>query len=94
MQELLFARSNDQIVAYYDYGLSDDVVFWHHGVGAVGPVSTIVGENADANGFRTIEIVRSGYGNSTSNPNRAVEDLGKINLELADFLGMDLSDIY
>ena len=89
MQELLFTRSNDQTVAYYDYRLGEDVVFWHHGVGAAGPISTIVGENADANGFRIIEIARSGYGNSTSNSNRAVEDLGNIDLELADFLGIE-----
>ena len=89
MQELLFTRANGQIVAYYDYGLSDDVVFWHHGVGSAGPISTIVSENAGINGFRVIEIVRSGYGNSTSNPDRGVADIAPINLELADFLGIE-----
>jgi len=89
MQELLFTRSNGQVAAYYDYGLSDDVVFWHHGVGSAGPIQTILYENADVNGFRVIEIVRSGYGNSTSNPDRGVADIAPINLELADFLGIE-----
>ena len=89
MQERLFTRANGQVVAYYDYGLSDDVLFWHHGVGAAGPISTILCENADLNGFRVIEIVRSGYGNSTSIPGRGVADIVPINLELADFLEIE-----
>ena len=89
MQELLFTRSNGQTVAYFDYGQSDDVVFFHHGSPSAGPISPYIRRNADANGFRIIEVVRPGYGRSTAIPGRSVITASQINLEIADALGIE-----
>ena len=94
MQESLFTRSNGQIVAYFDYGQSDDVVFWHHGTPMAGPIYPNLKAKADENRFRIIEIVRSGYGSSTANPDRSVNSLSKINLEVADALGIEKFAMY
>ena len=89
MQELLFTRSNGQIVAYFDYGQSDHVVFLHHGTPAAGPLGPQIKRNADANEFRIIEVVRPGYGSSTAISGRRVNTVSQINLEIADALGIE-----
>ena len=89
MQELLFTRSNGQTVAYFDYGQSDDVVFFHHGTPTAGPIQPHIRRNADANGFRIIEVVRPGYGSSTAISDRSVNTASQINLEIADALGIE-----
>ena len=89
MQELLFTRSNGQTVAYFDYGQSDDVVFLHHGTPSAGPFQPHIKRNADANGFRIIEVVRPGYGNSTAISDRSVNTVSQINLDIADALGIE-----
>ncbi len=89
MQELLFIRSNGQTVAYFDYGQSDDVVFFHHGTPSAGPIAPYVRRNADANGFRIIEVVRPGYGSSTAISDRNVNTTSQINLDIADALGLE-----
>ncbi|MDO8645144.1 MAG: alpha/beta hydrolase [Candidatus Planktophila sp.] len=89
MQELLFTRSNGQTVAYFDYGQSQNVVFFHHGSPSAGPISPHIRRNADANGFRIIEVVRPGYGSSTAIANRSVNTASQINLDIADALGIE-----
>ena len=89
MQELLFTRANGQTVAYFDYGQSDDVVFFHHGTPTAGPIPPYIRRNADANGFRIIEVVRPGYGGSTAISDRSVNTASQINLEIADALGIE-----
>ena len=89
MQELLFTRSNGQTVAYFDYGQSDDVVFFHHGSPSAGPFQPHIRLNADANGFRIIEIVRPGYGSSTAISDRSLNTVSQINLDIADDLGIE-----
>ena len=89
MQELLFTRSNGQTVAYFDYGQSDDVVFFHHGSPSAGPFQPHIRRNADANGFRIIEIVRPGYGSSTAISDRSLNTVSQINLDIADALGIE-----
>ena len=89
MQELLFTRSNGQTVAYFDYGQSDDVVFFHHGTPSAGPFQPHIKRNADANGFRIIEVVRPGYGSSTAISDRSVNTASQINLDIADALGIE-----
>lgn len=89
MQELLFTRSNGQTVAYFDYGQSDDVVFFHHGMPSAGPIAPNIRRNADINGFRIVEVVRPGYGSSTAIANRSVNTVSQINLEIADALGIE-----
>ena len=89
MQELLFTRSNGQTVAYFDYGQSDDVVFFHHGMPSAGPIPGYIRRDADANRFRMIEVVRPGYGNSTPIPDRAINTVAELNLEIADALGIE-----
>ena len=88
MQELLFTRSNGQTVAYFDYGQSENVLFWHHGTPAAGPLSPLICRNADANGLRIIEVVRPGYGSSTAISDRTVNTGSQIDLEIADHLGI------
>lgn len=94
MQELLFTRPNAQTVAYFDYGKSDDVVFFHHGTPSAGPIPPHISRLADANGFRIIEVVRPGYGSSTAISNRTVNTASQINLEIADALGIENFAIY
>lgn len=89
MQELLFTRANGQTVAYFDHGQSDDVVFLHHGTPAAGPIQPHIRRNADANGFRIIEIVRPGYGSSTPISDRTVNTASQLNLDIADALGIE-----
>ena len=89
MQELLFTRSNGQTVAYFDYGQSENVVFWHHGTPAAGPLPPFICRHADASGLRIIEVVRPGYGNSTAISDRTVSTGSQIDLEIADLLGID-----
>ena len=89
MQELLFTRSNGQTVAYFDYGQSADVVFLHHGTPAAGPIPPHIRRNADANGFRIIEVIRPGYGGSTVISDRSVNTVSQINLDIADALGIE-----
>ena len=89
MEELLFTRSNGQTVAYFDYGQSDDVVFFHHGSPSAGPFQPHIKRNADANGFRIIEVVRPGYGSSTAISDRSVNTVSQINLDIADALGIE-----
>ena len=89
MQELLFTRSNGQTVAYFDYGQSENVIFLHHGTPAAGPISPLICRNADANGFRIIEVVRPGYGNSAAISDRTVNTASQINLEIANALGIE-----
>ena len=89
MEELLFTRSNGQTVAYFDYGQSENVVFWHHGTPAAGPLPPLVCRNADACGLRIIEVVRPGYGNSSTISDRTVNTGSQIDLEIADHLGIE-----
>ena len=89
MEELLFTRSNGQTVAYFDYGHSEDVVFFHHGTPSAGPIAPYIRDNADAHGFRIIEVVRPGYGSSTAISDRSVNTASQINLEIADALGIE-----
>ena len=89
MQELLFTRSNGQTVAYFDYGHSEDVVFFHHGTPSAGPIAPYIRRNADANGLRIIEVVRPGYGSSTAISDRSVNTVSQINLDIADALGIE-----
>jgi pimeloyl-ACP methyl ester carboxylesterase len=89
MQELLFTRSNSQVVAYFDYGQSENVLFFHHGMPTAGPLSPDIRRNADANNFRIIGIVRPGYGNSTAIPGRTIDTIAEINLEVANAFGVE-----
>ena len=89
MQELLFTRSNGQVVAYFDYGDSENVLFFHHGIPSAGPLSPHIRRNADANNFRIIEIVRPGYGSSTAIPGYTIDTISEINLEVANAFGIE-----
>jgi hypothetical protein len=57
VQELRHFRSNGQIVAYFDYGQSDDVVFLHHGTPSAGPIQPHIRRNADALGIEYFAIL-------------------------------------
>lgn len=89
MHEQQFVRSNGETVAYFDYGQSERVVFFHHGTPGAGPLTPHIRRNADANDFRIIEIVRPGYGSSTAISGRTVNTISEINLEVADAFGIE-----
>ncbi len=89
MQEQRFVRSNGETVAYFDYGQSERVVFFHHGTPGAGPLNPLIRRNADAQDFRIIEIVRPGYGSSTAISGRTVNTISEINLEVANALGIE-----
>ena len=89
MQESLFTRSNGQVVAYFDYGDSENVLFFHHGTPTAGPLSPLIRHYADANNFRIIEVVRPGYGSSTAIPGRTIDTISEINLEVANAFGIE-----
>ena len=89
MQELLFTRSNGQVVAYFDYGDSENVLFFHHGTPSAGPLSPYIRRNADANNFRVIGIIRPGYGSSTAIPGRTIDTISEINCEVANAFGIE-----
>lgn len=88
MEEKLHTRSDGRVVAYFDYGQGDNVIFFHHATQVAGPLSPLLIKEADLHHFRVIEVVRSGYGNSTSAPNRDIWQVAPINLEFADHLGI------
>lgn len=86
MEEELYTRSNGQVVAYFEYGHGDNVLFFHHASQVAGPLSPVLIRQADDHHVRVIEVVRSGYGNSTSVPDRDIWQVAAVNIELADHL--------
>lgn len=89
MEERLTTRPNGQDVAYFDYGNSSDVLFFHHATQVAGPLARILREQADLHHFRIIEVVRPGYGRTSAFPERAIIDVGPINVDIANNLGLE-----
>lgn len=89
MDEKLYTRPNGQVVAYFDYGSGSNVLFFHHATQVAGPLTTFLKDQADLHDMKIVEVVRSGHGNSTSMPGRNVWQIAPINIEIADFLGID-----
>lgn len=89
MEQILDIGSGGQLAACFDYGDSSDVLFFHHATQVAGPLSPLLQHLADIHKFRIIEIVRPGYGNSSSLSGRNIMDVASINIEVADLLGIE-----
>jgi pimeloyl-ACP methyl ester carboxylesterase len=70
-------------------GAGDDLLVYHHGTPAAGPLTDDLVAQASAQGFRIAQIVRPGYGQSTRHPRRTVADVVPLVAATADALGHD-----
>ena len=66
---------------------ADPLLVYHHGTPAAGPISADLLSAARAAGFRVVELVRPGYGESTRSPGRTVADNARLTQLLIDHLG-------
>ena len=89
MEESVSTLPNGQVISFFDYGDSQDSLFFHHATQAAGPLSRALKHAADVYRFRIIEVVRPGYGNTSSLPDRNILDFAPLNLDLADHLGIE-----
>ena len=89
MEPTFFTRANGDRIDYFDSGSGSDLLIYHHGTPAAGPLHEDVLGPAAQNDLRVVELVRPGYGHSTRVPGRSVADVGHIAAELADHLGFD-----
>lgn len=89
MEEILNIGSDGQVTACFDYGDSSEVLFFHHATQVAGPISRLMKQLADTHKIRIIEIVRPGYGNSSSRPGRSIMDVAPVNLQIADHYGIE-----
>lgn len=89
MEQILSIGAGGRLVATFDYGDSPDVLLFHHATQVAGPLSPLLKRLADIHKFRIIEIVRPGYGNSSSLSGRSIMDVASINIEIADLLGVN-----
>ena len=89
MEPKFFIRANGDRVDYFDGETGSDLLMYHHGTPAAGPLHADVLDPAQANDLRIVELVRPGYGRSTRQPNRTVADVVALADELADQLGFD-----
>ncbi len=64
-----------------------DLLLYHHGTPAAGPLDPIMVAAARENGLKLVELVRPGYGGSTRQPGRTVSDVVPLVEALADALG-------
>jgi pimeloyl-ACP methyl ester carboxylesterase len=65
---------------------SADVLVYHHGTPAAGPLSGPLLDAARSTGFRLVQLVRPGYGGSTREPGRSIADVVPLVEALADHL--------
>lgn len=91
-QALLSFTTPDGVVVEYiaDTTVSPDrpLLVYHHGTPAAGPISSDVLKPARARGFRTVELVRPGYG-GTRQPGRTVADNARLSNALVSHLGAE-----
>jgi pimeloyl-ACP methyl ester carboxylesterase len=84
-----FTRANGDRVEFFDSEVGNDLLVYHHGTPAAGPLHPAILEPARANDLRIVELVRPGYGNSTRQPNRTVADVVVLADELASHLNFE-----
>lgn len=82
-------RSNGDRLDYFSSQGEGDVLLFHHGTPAAGPIPRDLVEAAHVQGFTVIELVRPGYGHTTRMPGRTVVDVVPLVVELMDHLGAD-----
>ena len=76
-------------VDFFDTESGDDLLVYHHGTPAAGPIDGDLVTAAEANNLRVVELVRPGYGQSDRFTDRTVADIAGLAGELADHLGFD-----
>ena len=81
-----FIRENGDRVDYFDSGVGSDLLMYHHGTPAAGPMHEDILAPAIAHDLRIVQLVRPGYGNSTREAGRTVADVVALANELADHL--------
>ena len=64
-----------------------DLLVYHHGTPAAGPLGADLLDPARAAGLQIVEVVRPGYGGSTRQPGRTVADVVPLVSALVDHLG-------
>ncbi|NBU31560.1 MAG: alpha/beta hydrolase [Actinobacteria bacterium] len=74
---------------YFDSETGSDLLIYHHGTPAAGPIDADLLKAALENDLRVIELVRPGYGQSTRVPGRSVADISQLAAQLADHFGFD-----
>lgn len=74
---------------YFVGASGPDLLIYHHGTPAAGPIGHDIIEAADAQGFTVVEVVRPGYGSSTRQPGRSVVDVVPLVTQLVDHLGAE-----
>ena len=81
-----FIRENGDRVDFFDSEVGTDLLMYHHGTPAAGPMHEDILAPAIANDLRIVQLVRPGYGNSTRQTGRTVADVVALANELADHL--------
>ena len=84
-----FTRANGDRVDYFDSGEGSDLLMYHHGTPAAGPMHSDLLDPARDNDMRIVELVRPGYGNSSRIKDRSVADIVTIADELATHLNFE-----
>lgn len=74
---------------YFVASGGDDLLIYHHGTPAAGPLEPDMIAAAQAQGFTLVELVRPGYGQTSRQPGRTVADVVPLVTALADHLGFD-----
>ncbi|MBU6213796.1 MAG: alpha/beta hydrolase [Actinomycetales bacterium] len=76
-----------QTLEYIVAGDGPNLVVYHHGTPAAGPIPSSLAAAAADHGFTIAEVVRPGYGVSTRHSGRSVADVVPLALAVADALG-------
>ena len=85
-----FTAANGNRIDYFDFNSdATDVLIYHPGTPAAGPITEEVANAALKHNFRILQLIRPGYGQSTREPGRTVADVARITAELADHLEVD-----
>ena len=84
-----FTTESGLRIDYFDTQSGADVLVYHHGTPAAGPIDADLVEAAKQNELRVVELVRPGYGKSARWPDRTVANIAPIATELARHLGFE-----
>ena len=87
MKQSHFISAGGKRVDYFDTETGSDLLIYHHGTPAAGPIDRDLVQAAAGSDLRVVELVRPGYGNSERAVGRTVADMAKLTAELADHLG-------
>lgn len=70
-------------------GAGSDLLVYHHGTPAAGPIDKVILDVAAQQDFTVVEVVRPGYAGSTRQPGRTVADVVPLVLAVADRFGAE-----